>query len=220
MNYIKSLTRVQECLGVGIRSIYGADGSLVVPIDAILKFLKEYEIGTPEEFYDGTYYGANEWFKTEIDKGNIEFSYSDNTYDCNGQVLYDFGFSEYESLEDESVLVMMVFHFGNPFFRNMTGKEFEPIIFKFESGISFYDVLEQISLESSLIPYVEVKINNLDYGVIPRIFHDSYFVFCKNTGEELDEFDSDISEIVKVINYKQFEEKSRKRMRNSKINIR
>lgn len=205
MNYIKSLSRVQKYLGKGIKKINGADGGLTVPIDAILDFLKEYELGTPEEFYDATYYGVQNWFKTEIENGNMAFSYSNNTYDCNGQVLYDFGFVQYDSLVDESVFVMIVFHFGNPAFKDMMDKRFEPIVFKFEEGTSFYDVLDQISLESSLIPCMNVKIDNLNCKLIPRITHDSYFVFCQETGEELYELEADINEIVRQMNCNQYE---------------
>lgn len=211
MNYIKSLSRVRKYLGQDGKKVNSVDGSLVVPIDAILDFLKEYEIGTPEEFYGASYFGVKQWFKTEIEKGNLKLSYSGNTYDCNSQVLCDFGFAQYDSLVDESVFVMIVFHFGNPYFKDMSDKKFEPIIFKFEAGISFYDILDQISLESSSVPCMEVKIGNLNCKVIPRATCDSYFIFCQETGEELYALEADINEIVRQMNCKQYEEKLQKR---------
>lgn len=202
MSYIKSLSKVQKHLGEKGKKVNGADGSLVVPIDAILYFLKEYEIGTPEEFYDGSYYGVEKWFKTEIEKGNIKFSYSNNTYNCNSQVLCDFGFEQYDSLVDESVFVMIVFHFGIPYFKDMTDGRFEPIVFKFEEGVSFYDVLDKISLESSRVPCTSVKIGNFDCIVIPRVTRDSYYVFCQETGEELYELEAETNEIITQMNCK------------------
>lgn len=217
MNYIKSLSRVREYLGEDGKKANGVDGSLIVPICAILDTLKEYEIGTPDIFYDATYYGAEQWFKTEIEKGNIKFSFSNNTYDCNGQVLCDFGFSQYDSLVDDSVFVMIVFHFGNPYFRDMSDKKFEPIVFKFESGTSFYDILDQISLESSLVPSMDVKIGDLNCIVIPRIAYDSYFVFCQETGEELYELEADIKEILEQVNCTQYEENGQQRNIKEKV---
>ena len=188
MKYIKTINQVRKYLNLD--KTYH-DKNLVVPTKIILDYLELYELGIPEKYYYDGIYGIRDWLKTS----NFLFDFKGNTYEENGQVEHDFSFQEWESLEENCVYVIVYFHLGNPFSKDYARNENLPIVLKFEAGTSFFQVLDNISLENNNIPYLELNINNNSYIILPRIMHSSYFVFNTTTGEELYDMGIDLEEI-------------------------
>lgn len=199
MNYIKTLESVEELLRKKEEKQFINKSDLVISSLAILSFLKKYEIGIPERYYDKKDNdGVKKWLIEEINKGNIVFDYADNTANCVGQVLTDFGFCQFTSLSDNAIYIMITFNNGAPnYLRYDVHKNDieKPILLKIPNEDSFYKVLDQISLESPLVPSKEIEINGLHYLIIPRIINESCFVFCEEMEEELYSLGSTIEEI-------------------------
>ncbi len=199
MVYIKTLKKVEELLRKKEENQFVTENALVISSLAILDFLKDYEIGIPEN------YGVQKWLLEETSKGNIVFDYADNTANYGGNVLTDFGFCQFTSLSENAIYVMITFNNGVPnylrydVYKNDIEK---PILLKIPNEDSFYEVLDQISLESLLIPSKIIEIDGLHYLIIPRIINESCFVFCEETEEEYFSLGSNIEEIKEnLLNY-------------------
>ena len=165
------------------------DGSIRVSIITILNSLKEYEVGIPEEYFElgGVYFGIKNWLLDEEKKGNIVNVGSNNTCDMAGEVSVDFGFAQFDSLVSEDTFVLMHIHDGASFLREtMWHNRYPAMLFKFEKGTSFYDVLDDITFENPDIPSMTIQVKDKHYLVLPRAISESYFVKCLETGEELE----------------------------------
>lgn len=168
------------------------DGSIVIGIETILNTLKDYEIGIPSEYFekDGVYFGIEHWLKDQMKSGKIIWVCSDNTYDMVGDVSVDFGFAQFDSLVSDETFVLMHIHDGEPLlYASCTHNRYPAILFKFEKGKSFYDILDEITFENPNIPSMTIEINNKHYLVLPRIINESYYVKCIETEEELEPSD-------------------------------
>ncbi len=194
MENIKTLNIVREHLDLDRKSL----DTLIVPTNIILDYLEDYEIGIPKEYIKDGIYGVKDWLRKE----NLALSFKGNTYEEEGQILDDFAFEQWESLDGEDVYVVMHFYLGNPYAKNYRGEKYMPIVLKFEAGTNFYQVLDNISLEEANIPNVLLNINNSSYVILPRIAYSSYFVFNIDTGYELYDMGIDIEEIKNKFNNK------------------
>jgi len=165
------------------------DRSMSISVITILNALKKYEIGIPHEYFerDGIYFGIASWLQDEEKKGNIVKVCENNTYDLAGYVSVHFGFAQYDSLISEDTFVLMHIHDGEPFLReSLWHNRYPAILFKFEKGTSFYNVLDDIIFENPDVPSMLIPINDKHYLVLPRVISESYFVKCLETGEELE----------------------------------
>lgn len=192
MENIKYLDTALTTFSEHDKECINEDGSIQIPITLILDALKKYEIGIPEDYFkrDGVYFGIRNWLVNEEQKGNIAIVCENNTCNLAGNVSVDFGFAQYDSLTNNDTFVLMHIHNGEAFLREtMWHNRFPAILFKFEKGTSFYDVLDDITFENPNIPSMTIEINNQHYLVLPRITNESYFVKCVETGEELESTD-------------------------------
>lgn len=177
------------------------DGSLQISIITILDDLKKYEIGIPKNYYEkyGNYYGTINWLNDQVKQGNIIFVSSNNTYDINGNVSTDFGFTQFDSLVSDESFVFM--HIDNGNLESLWRKRFPAILLRFKKGTSFYDILDNITFENPNVPSFTIEINNKHYIVLPKITNGDYYVKCIETDEELEATDkiefSGSEEIVK-----------------------
>lgn len=185
-------------------STRGDDGSMLISIITILNVLKEYEVGIPSEYFErkGVCVGIESWLRDEVSKGNIVSVSSDNTYDMVGDVSVDFGFAQFDSLVSEDTFVFMHIHEGCPFYGDsIQHNNYPAMLFKFRKGLSFYDVLDDITFENPEVPSMTIQIHDKHYLVLPRIISESYYVKCLETGEELEGFfggnEEDVKEQIK-----------------------
>ncbi len=199
MKYVKALAKIENILKKHEEKLCFNKKSLSISSFAILEYLKEYEVGIPLQFYDKNNNDCVlNWLLDEEKKGHVAYAFSDNTYKYNGQVLTDFAFMQFDSLVEDAIFVMITFNNGMPnYLKNdiLTQEMAEPILLKINEEDSFYDILDQISLESTNIPSKTIKVNNLHYLIIPRIACEDCFVFCKEDDEELYGLGSTIEEI-------------------------
>lgn len=166
-------------------------GAMVVSIITILKALKEYEVGIPQEYFEfgGCCMGIERWLCDEVKKRKLILVSSDNTYDMVGDVSIDFGFAQFDSLVSEDTFVFMHVHDGCPFYGSAVGHNNYPaMLFRFKKGVSFYDVLDDITFENPEVPSMMVQVYDKHYLVLPRIISESYYVKCLETEEELGGF--------------------------------
>ncbi len=190
MNYIRTLDKVYKTLQKeeGFREEQGQN-KLFVSFKAILDYLKEYEVGIPQNYYNHNISGVKDWFLKE----HFNHVLGGNTQEFRGMVLSDFLFAQFNHPKEDYTYVVMVYYLGNPFYKDYLNKDvYEPIVFKFPIDTSFYEVLDEISLESSLINTQEIEINKQKYILIPRILSDKPFVFDIEQQELLDTLDLNI----------------------------
>lgn len=211
MKYVKTLTKIENILKKREEKLGINKDSLSISSFAILEYLKEYEVGIPQQFYDKNNNDCVlNWLLNEEKNGHIAYAFSDNTYKYNGQVLTDFGFIQFDSLVEDAIYVMLTFNNGMPNYlkNDMLNQEMaEPILLKIYKETSFYEILDQISLESANIPSKTIIINNLHYLIIPRIVSEDCFVFCIENNEEIYNLGSTIEEIKDSLRQKKLTKK-------------
>ncbi len=196
MANIKTLDKVYQALK---KENIANSNKLVVSPYIILNYLRQYEYGFPDGICPDHIQNVETWLNNEIKKGHLAFSYANNTYNLNSHVTYDFGFAVFESLVDDATYVMLIFHGGNCFFREVENEKYYPILLKFDAETTFYDILDNIILESDNIPYEEIAVNGQHYLILPKITSDNYFVFDKDSQEMLEIDGCSIEEVINNI---------------------